>query len=79
MSLKNGTYRTAAGSEMRVSGLRSGVSAVNFDWVEEGACVDCQPNVYDDDGYLVWDCDDCGGGKAKLEPFMPMPEGDHAL
>lgn len=65
MSLPNGHYITANGSEMWVNGGRS---RVDFDWFEEAeACCDCQPEAYaDSDGYLVWYCDQCGGGKAKL-------------
>ena len=41
MSLPNGHYRTAAGSEMWISGKHDGVSEVSFDWFEEDACLDC--------------------------------------
>lgn len=62
-----GAYRTKAGSTMTVSGAHGGISTVNFDWLEESnACVDCAPEAYDDDGYLVWHCDVCGGGSAEL-------------
>ena len=68
MSLPNGRYRTAAGSEMRVSGNHGGRSEVSFDWLEEGGCLDCQASAYDRDGMLVWECDECGGGSAELFP-----------
>jgi len=51
---------------MVISGKHGGISTVEFDWVEEDACVECQVESYDIDGYLVWHCDYCGGGKAKL-------------
>ena len=65
MSLPNGHYRTAAGSEMWISGGRS---RVEFDWVEEDACCDCMPAAYEQDGCLVWRCASCGGGRAALKP-----------
>lgn len=61
-----GRYRTEKGSTMKVYGRYAGKSQVNFDWLEEGACCDCKPEPYDDEGSLVWHCDQCGGGKAKL-------------
>ena len=64
--MKNGQYKTAAGSTMTISGKHGGISTVDFDWLEEEACIECQPEPYDADGYLVWQCDYCGGGKAKL-------------
>lgn len=68
MSLPNGHYRTVAGSEMWISGNHAGISRVEFDWLdEENACLDCVPQAYDVDGDLVWVCDECGGGRAKLE------------
>ena len=36
MGLPNGIYRTAAGSTVTISGKYSGISAVEFDWLEEG-------------------------------------------
>ena len=63
-----GDYVTASGSEMRVKGKHGGVSIVAFDWLEEGGCVECEPQAYDQDGDLVWDCNYCGGGRAKLFP-----------
>ena len=70
MALPNGHYRTAAGSEMWISGANSGISRVDFDWLEEGACFDCVPNAYEFDGMLIWHCDECGGGQAEL---LPVP------
>ena len=65
--MKNGKYKTDAGSTMTISGKYGGISTVEFDWLEEKACIECQPEPYDDDGYLVWQCDYCGGGEAKLK------------
>ncbi len=74
-----GKYRTKAGSTMTISGKHGGISDVSFDWVEEdNACVDCQPDPYDEDGYLTWNCDHCDGGSAKLEriPDENLPKKD---
>ncbi len=66
----NGTYKTQAGSIVRISGKHSGIAEVEFDWLEEDACIECEPNPYpEDDGgrlILTWSCDYCGGGKAEL-------------
>ena len=69
MTLPVGKYRTKAGSTMEVSSKHGGISEVSFDWVEEeNACIDCQAEPYDDDGYLVWHCQNTGEyGRAKLE------------
>lgn len=66
MALVNGYYRTAAGSTMEIGGEHGGISRVEFDWLEEGGCPECQVNPYEDDGYLTWSCDCCGGGRAIL-------------
>lgn len=66
MGLPNGAYETAAGSTMKISGEHGGISRVEFDWLEEGACPECQMNVYEIDGYLTWSCRECGGGRAAL-------------
>ena len=77
MTLPNGHYRTAAGSQMWISGKHSGISAVEFDWLEEeNACCDCVPCAYEDDGDLVWHCEVCGGGRAKL--YRDDQSGAHA-
>lgn len=69
MTLPVGIYRTAAGSEMRVSGNHAGTSEVLFDWFEEpDACLDCVVAAYDEDGRMCWNCDECGGGSAELFP-----------
>ena len=65
--MKNGIYKTEKGSVVEISGKHSGISCVEFDWLEEGGCCDCQVEAYPtDDGYLIWHCDKCGGGSAKL-------------
>ena len=69
--LQNGHYRTAAGSEMWISGDYGGISRVNFDWLEEGACCDCEAQPYEFDGMLSWHCEECGGGSAQLYPADP--------
>lgn len=76
MRLPNGHYRTAAGSEMTISGEHGGRSQVDFDWLEEGACPDCLPDAYEHDGMLIWRCDVCGGGQAALQPVVSNePDG----
>ena len=66
--LPKGHYKTANGSEMWVTGKFAGISEIEFDWFEEpNACFDCRPEPYDEDGYLIWHCDECDGGKAKLK------------
>jgi len=71
MGFPNGIYRTKNGSMMEISGKHSGISKVDFDWLEEGACCDCAPDVYEQHGQLVWHCDECGGGSAELFPVAP--------
>jgi hypothetical protein len=72
--LPPGEYRTEKGSTMTITGPFGGISVVSFDWVEEEpACVDCVPEPYDDDGYLVWTCNVCDGGRAKLTRTEPYP------
>ena len=62
----DGHYKTANGSEMWIS-KNGGVSRVSFDWCDEpGACCDCSPEPYHDEGYLVWHCDEHESGRAKL-------------
>jgi len=68
--LPNGTYHTAAGSTLTVSGEHGGTRELEFDWLEEeNACIDCVPEPYEDDeGHLVWHCEVCGRGDAKWIP-----------
>lgn len=64
-ALTNGEYRTAAGSAVEITGNRTNIT---LDWFEEDhACLECVPQGVAD-GFLVWSCDRCGGGRAKLEP-----------
>lgn len=71
--LTNGAYITQAGSIVRISGKHSGIAEVDFDWLEEDACIDCKPNPYpEDDGdslILTWSCNYCSGGHATLIPL----------
>jgi len=71
-SLPNGKYQTINGSTVKVFGEYGGKVKVNFDWLEEkNACCDCRVEAYPEqfdekDWRLVWNCDECGGGNAKL-------------
>lgn len=73
--MKNGKYKTAAGSTVELSGRNGGISLVNFDWLEEpNACIDCQADPYPEDFgtgelYLTWSCSNCEGGSALLTPL----------
>ena len=66
-------YRTEKDSRVTVR-MGKGI-VVDFDWLEEGGCIDCEVdtdamrvnNFYD----LIWRCGLCGGGSAPLEPFTP--------
>jgi hypothetical protein len=73
--LPNGSYRTEAGSLLEVSGKHGGIFALEFDWFEENACCDCNasaaPELYGDEWVIVWDCETCGGGEAKLFADVP--------
>ena len=71
MKLPNGKYRTANGSTMEISGTRGGISRVDFDWLEEGACLDCRVRAYEHDGNMIWECDYCDGGRTPLFPVTP--------
>lgn len=74
--LPNGKYKTVAGSTMEISGKHGGISKVDFDWLEEGACCDCEPMEYEQDGRLVWHCEHHAGGSAELIIMQddPLPE-----
>ena len=73
MRLPNGEYVTDKGSYMRISGEHSGISEVEWDWLEERACPDCVVDPYEDDGCLKWTCKVCGGGYAELRPLTQPP------
>lgn len=67
------TYRTERGSTVEISGKHRGISVIDFDWVEEGACVAAKRSAVADcsdptDAWLFWQCECCGNGQAKLEP-----------
>ena len=64
--LPDGHYRTAVGSEMWIT-RNGGKSVVEFDWLEENGCIECRVEPYEQDGNLVWHCDECGGGSAVLQ------------
>lgn len=77
MTLPSGYYRTAAGSELWISGKNGDAAWVLFDWVEEaGACFECEVDPYpDEDGWLQWHCRYCGSGRAKLIAAPPKAGG----
>lgn len=63
--MKNGQYVTLGGSTLTVRGDHSGIFDLEFDWVEEMACPECEPRVEPDEDFLVWDCEECGGGSSR--------------
>jgi hypothetical protein len=66
------TYRTERGSRVEISGKHRGISVIDFDWFEEGACFEAKRNVVAevysrrDEPYLFWSCDCCEPGQAPL-------------
>ena len=66
------TYRTERGSRVEISGEHRGISVIDFDWLEEGACFEAKRNVVAEvysrrgDPCLFWSCDCCGSGQAPL-------------
>lgn len=62
------TYTTPNGSSNVV--VTANRSRIDFDWVEEGGCIDCEVDVdaTRSSGFnrLVWICSECGGGSAPL-------------
>ena len=69
MGLVNGKYHTSNGSLLEITGQYGGIVDLSFDRFEEGACIECQPDPYpDSDGYLVWRCNHCDGGKSQWLP-----------
>lgn len=65
--MRNGLYKTEAGSFVKVDGKFGGIHTIDFDWLEEpNACVDCGNICVDHEGLLQWSCDKCGGGEAVL-------------
>ena len=80
--VENGLYRTTAGSTVELSGTHGGISRVLFDWLEESnACIECRVDPYpqseDFQGHfcLVWECDHCGGGYARLFSVTHFKDG----
>ena len=73
MRLPNGIYKTANGSTVKISGKHSGIVEIEFDRYSEDACDYCQVQKYpelfaENDWRLVWYCEKCRGGNAKLIP-----------
>ena len=70
MKLRNGKFKTKAGSLVTITGRYGGIAEVDFDWFEEDACIDCEPDPYPEwpgEAWILrWHCDFCGGGKAEL-------------
>ncbi len=62
-------FRTKAGSRIRVFGEHLGCYEIDFDWLEEGACMGSRPSIDISDRsepWLTWDCDCCDGGMALM-------------
>ena len=62
-------YRTERGSRVEISGKHRGISVIDFDWFEEGACIEAHPTSEvsnPSDAWLYWHCECCGCGQAKL-------------
>ena len=57
-------YKTKSGSTAKV--YRKTVH-IDFDWMGEGACLDCNPYFDEKEILLEWNCVFCDGGKAELE------------
>lgn len=76
MTLEVGHYKTAAGSFVHVKTRNAGSWTADFDRLEEPqACFDCHSIDVDcHEQALVWCCDECGGGMAKLEPVKMTTE-----
>ena len=70
--MKQGLYKTEAGSTVSVQGKHGGIYHIDFDWVEEkDACLECHPTVYD--CTLWWACQEhSGSAELKIEE----PEGE---
>ena len=69
--LPNGTYRTAAGSLVTIDGIYGGRHVIDFDWFEEGACIEAHPSVDVIDGCLHWNCGCCPDGGSAARPAGP--------
>lgn len=67
--IKSGHYRTTAGSTIEIYGKYQSAWRGQFDRFEEFACDYCVVvDVDRQEGDLIWECDVCGGGRAKLFP-----------
>jgi hypothetical protein len=64
--MTRGTYVTAAGSKVHITGEHSRDFGIAFAWDEEGACFEADPEVDFNTGELVWRCECHPPGRAKL-------------
>jgi hypothetical protein len=66
------SMKTEAGSTVRLKGAHGGDITIDFDWLEEGGCIDCEVDLdaSRDTNWrrLVWACISCDGGSANLAP-----------
>lgn len=60
-----GRYVTANGSEVVIRGEHSGSVEIEFDWLEESACIEA--DFWVQDGELLWECDCCGVFSEQLQ------------
>lgn len=66
MKLPDGKYKTKNGSTLEIK-KGGGAGIAVFDWLEEdNACCECQVSCFEQDGFLTWSCDECGGGQSEL-------------
>jgi len=68
ITLGSGTYQTKKGSTVEIYGSFNGSFLIDFDWVEEGACIEATPSILED--RLIWQCECCGSCDASLKPFQ---------
>lgn len=67
-------YRSAAGSEVTVSGKHMGIVTIDFDWFEEEACIEADPYFDRDDRQdpaIIATCECCGSQRiqVKIDPL----------
>lgn len=60
-----GKYKTENGSTVTITGKHCGIVTIQFDWLEEGGCIDCEPSTDVNEDVLYWSCDYCGGGQVR--------------
>ena len=64
--------KTVAGSTVQLRGKHGGDITIDFDWLEEGGCIDCEVDIDASRDTmwhrLIWACESCGGGSAELTP-----------